>query len=103
VLLALAKTKGFGEVWLHVPLDDTQTNAKRLSAAVEAGKKMGVAVGAAVSLLRGDGGAGIGGVPGAAQDVNIFGETGAEFAERRAKADPSLRAYYNAARRAGRC
>jgi hypothetical protein len=55
-LLATAKTKGFAEVWLHVPLDNPQTAAKQLRAAVEAGKKAGVAVGATVSLLRGGGG-----------------------------------------------
>jgi hypothetical protein len=33
-------------------------------------------------------------VPGAAEDVNILGETGAEFAERRAKANPRLHGYY---------
>ncbi|MCW3054326.1 MAG: hypothetical protein JWN14_3496, partial [Chthonomonadales bacterium] len=82
-LLNMAKSKGFTEVWLHVHLDETQIT-ERLSAAQVRGRKLGLAIGAAVSLLKN------GGTPGE-EDVNIFGETGAVFAKRRIAASPQSR------------
>lgn len=87
-LLVLAKSKGFTEVWLRVLLDDPQAAAKRLTHAVQSGKTTGIAVGAAVSLLRS------GGLAGAGEDVNLFGETGAQFAARRARTNPEDSNYY---------
>ena len=83
---ASAKAKGFTEVWLHVRLDDPQA-AERLTTAQVAGRKLGLALGGAVSLLRG------GGMPGT-EDINILGETGAAFAKRRGAASPQMRSYY---------
>lgn len=86
-LLALTKAKGFREIWLRVRLDDA-TATGRLKAAVTAGKKAGLAVGAVCGLLH-DGG--IGG----AEDINILGETGTQYATRRAaSADKNMREYY---------
>jgi len=79
-LLDMAKAKGFTEVWLHVHLDETQI-PERLSAAQVRGRKLGLAIGAAVSLLKN------GGISGE-EDVNIFGETGAVFAKRRIATSP---------------
>ncbi|HLK55220.1 MAG TPA: hypothetical protein VKU00_01570 [Chthonomonadaceae bacterium] len=87
-LLATAKSKGFNEVWLHLLLDDPKA-PERLQSAVAAGKKIGIRVGGAVSLLRG------GGVSGQ-EDLNILGETGAQFAKRRAANNPELQDYYGA-------
>ena len=79
-LLSAAKAKGFTEVWLQVRLDDPQASERLVSAQV-AGRKLGLFLGCAVSLLRG------GGMPGE-EDVNIFGETGAAFVKRKVAAAP---------------
>jgi hypothetical protein len=85
-LLSIAKTKGFTEVWLHVRLDEPQA-PERLKRAQGKGKRFGLAIGGAVSLLRG------GGMPGP-EDVNILGETGAAFVKRKVSAAPQYRGYY---------
>jgi len=86
-LLTTAKAKGFTEVWLHARLDDPQA-AEHLAAAQVVGRKIGIAIGASASLLRGGGLAGT-------EDVNILGETGAAYAKRRsAAASPQMRNYY---------
>jgi hypothetical protein len=74
-LLTAAKAAGFTEVWLHVMLDDRTAQA-RLTDAVGTGKKIGIPIGAAISLLK------QGGMPGP-EDVNILQETGTEHARRK--------------------
>lgn len=73
-LLTLAKSKGFTEVWLQVMLNDGEA-ATHLRTALKAGRKVGISVGCAVSLLH------AGGLH-AAEDINIFGETGESFFKR---------------------
>jgi hypothetical protein len=85
-LLGVAKAKGFTEVWLHVRLDAPQT-VERLMVAQVVGRKLGLFLGCAVSLLRG------GGMPGA-EDINVLGETGAAFAKRKVAAQPQYRTIY---------
>jgi hypothetical protein len=89
-LFASARDKGFTDVWLHVSLADAALAARRLASAVLAGKRGGIRVGVAVSLLKN------GGMPGP-DDVNIFGETGAQFAARRSAQQPEMADFYRRA------
>ena len=84
-LITAAKSKGFTETWLRVLLNDANA-PERLKIAVTAGKEAGLRVGVAVSLLRNNGLAG-------QEDVNVFGETGAQFVARRAAGKPDVQAY----------
>lgn len=80
LLLKTAERKGFGEVWLRVKLTGGGANqTARLASAVANGARSGVRVGAVVDVLRG-----YEGTP----DVNLLGETGAEFAKRRQANNP---------------
>ncbi|MBC8139210.1 MAG: hypothetical protein H8F28_25330, partial [Fibrella sp.] len=83
-VLRAAQRKGFTDAWLRVPLEIDEKQKARLVAAVRFGTKMGLRVGAVVDILRG-----YKGVP----DVNLFGETGAAFADRKIAANPE-RDYY---------
>lgn len=78
-MLRTAKRKGFADVWLRVPLESDTKQRARLGAAVKAGAKIGLRVGAVVDVLRGYKGT---------LDVNVLGETGAAFVDRKAKEDP---------------
>ncbi len=83
-LLVAAKSKGFTETWLRVLLNDAAA-PERLKIAVTAGKDVGLRIGVAVSLLRNNGLAG-------QEDVNVFGETGAQLAARRGAGKPDVQA-----------
>jgi hypothetical protein len=86
-LLTAAKGAGFTEIWLQAMLNDPAIPG-RLNHAVAVGRRIGIGVGCAVSLLR------KGGFPGR-DDVNILGETGAEFASRKAAEIPAYADFYN--------
>ena len=86
-LTSLARAKGFTEIWLHVPLDKPDAVAQ-VKAAIVAGRQANLKVGVLVSLLHD------GGIP-TPEDINIFGETGAQYAGRRAQTAPkSMSGYY---------
>lgn len=84
-LLRTAKHKGFADVWLRAPLESDTKQRARLAAAVKAGTKLGLRVGAVVDVLRG-----YKGTP----DVNVLGETGVAFVDQKAKQNPRMADYY---------
>ena len=91
-IVTSARKHGFNEVWFQVGLENPSASVDLLSAAVAAGQREKIAVGASIDLLRGPG------LPGEA-DRNILGETGADFVKRQkartAPPDLPLPAYEN--------
>ncbi len=75
-LFALAKTKGFTEIWLRASLYAAET-PERMATLVALGKEVGLPVGAVVSWLKRDAGETFG-----TEDINLLGETGTQYATR---------------------